>query len=273
MSDELERFRVGVVLDPKDEIDASILNHTLKMIIGLQLSSVFSDKEKHAAYFRYIMEAAQSLFKSNSHRRKYLHTEPIEIKSLFDSEIKKINQNVDVGFNPIELNAEVDGFLSHIKATLDSIAKSFDILFGIKTGGWNKKGEISGIKILNQLDNLPSDKKKRAQDLTNIIKDNVEWISYLVHLRDAPHHRGGIKSITDLVFDHKQKTVIPQLIIHPGSQPEMVRDFLIRTIKNIDIFIGDMIASSLMAIAFPGCVIVKSEQGFPPYSWAIIKSK
>src|SRR5204862_2153944 len=112
------------------------------------------------------------------------------------------NKHIDLTENPIELFNELDGFLAHTKAALDSLAKSLEPLLDAKFHAWHKVKDQSGLHIINHLQNSVPDKmKKNAEPLVKFLLANTGWITYLVSLRDSPVHRGGLKTVSELRFD------------------------------------------------------------------------
>ncbi len=266
-----EQARLTKILEAKDSLDHKIMSQNLNMIVGLKIESfIVTDKKKYESYFSHIFEVTQSLYKANSHRRNYLKKEVKTIKEFKRSSRKNPN-TADLGINPIELNTEIEGVLIHVKAALDSLAKSLDSLLGFNLGGWNKKGEgkESGRKIIEAIDhNLPEELKEKAKGLREHIEMNIPAISYIVFLRDGAPHRGGIKNITDIVYQQARKRVIPQMIRHEGDVYEKVGDYLTRLLTEISSFTQGVTLLSLLVRTPSGLSVIKNRDGqWPPYYW------
>jgi hypothetical protein len=267
-----EQARLTQVLGSKDKIDTKIIRNTVNMIVGLKLDSfMLTDKKLHDEYFGHIMDAAQSLCKANNHRRKYLEQEKKILKKFKKKSMKNPN-TADLGMKSIELDSEIDGVLSHTKAAMDSYAKSLRPLLGIKLNGWHRVKKESGREIVNALENnLPAGLKQKAEPLKKHIEDNMQWVSYIVFLRDSPHHHGGMKNVTEIVFQQLTKKVIPQMINHPNRMVEEVGGFLTRHMDGTADFFRDLIALSLL-IKAPGSMGIaeNTQTDWPSYNWFII---
>jgi hypothetical protein len=263
--------KLSLFLSAKDEVDSKILFDTANMIAGLNIDNfVFRNKQEWEEYFGNVIDLTQSLLKANDYRREYIEKELKTLREQEDKFLKDPNKNVYLEFNPIGLNSEIDGFLSQIKAALDSLAKTLNPLFGFKLNGWRKDKKLSGGKIIKSLKNLPAESEKFTQPLQDFINKNVGWVSYLVFLRDSPHHHGGIKSISGIMFDTNSKKITPQQIYHAENHVEDINAFLTRTINEIDQFVNSVLILSLIA-KIPSLAIVKNTQSnWPPYQWAMI---
>jgi hypothetical protein len=268
----LESIVLTNLFEAKDEIDADILENSTSMIIGLQVSNfILTDKNLFDNYFENIIAVAGSLFKANSHRRKY-HVQKDKFLSDFKNRCLQDGVNTDRAINSPDLISEVDGALTQIKAALDSLAKTLNPIFGLKLHGWNKENKESGRKIVNVLErNICSTLKDRVEPLKLLIEKNIPWISYLVSLRDDPNHHGGLKNITNVTYRQTTQEVVPPYILH-NNFPEEVGIFLERSLEDIIEFVHLVINHSLSAKVGPNLIIVKNEtKEFPPYRWAIIK--
>lgn len=264
-----EKFLVTTLFEPKDKLDRNIVNKTVSMIVGLQLETILKDKQTHDLHFDYVKEIAESLFKANSHRRKYIIQKEKSITEFKEKCIKN-SGNTDRAMHSPDLISEIDGVLTHIKAALDSLAKTFYPVLGVKLHGWHKVKQESGRQVVNALENnVESGLKEKIQPLKEFIENNIPWISYLVDLRDGPNHKGGLKNITDIVYRQDRKEIIPIYILHKNS-PEEMSIFLTRTVEEITDFIHSVLVHSLSAQVSPQMFIVKNkEETFPPYHWAI----
>lgn len=268
-----EEMTLTTVISPQDDLDSEIVNDTINMVMALNMNDilVMGDKKLGEDLFGKSLDLAQSLLKANAHLRTYLTKEVGILATQKEKGQKDPNTNTHIGFNPVDLNNEIDGVLSQIKASLDTLAKMLNPLFGFSLNGWHKKGEMSGGEILKVIENnMPKQFKDKSKDLSEYIEKNAGYVSYIVWLRDQANHRGGIKGITSVIFNYKTQDVVPQKIIHPDKTEEYVRDFLLRTIEMMKSFINGVLVLSMHLKMGSGLVIVKNDKGtHPPYSWGI----
>lgn len=275
MSDgQKQKFILSKMLDAKDEVDRLILSEINNPAIFQlnPLNVVFlGDKNKFEKFAGIVFDLSQLLLKANEHRRKYILYEKQEIEKAY-AEANKTSGSTDMGFNPVELTTEIDGFLVQVKSSLDQLACTLDPLFGFKFEGWHKKNnpesgiQESGFGILLSLENnLPKSKKEKSHRLVELLKSNIGWLSYIVFLRDNPVHKGGAKNITQIIFERESKKVIPQMIIHGEGKIEEVGPFLTRTIYEVTEFINGFLLLS-MELAGAGLVLIKTQDG---YGWGI----
>lgn len=231
------------VFETKDEIDFEITKKTM-FNFGMQTNTdglIFKigSKEKND-FTGYMLELTQSLLKANSHRRKYVKLEKTEIDKII-TENKEESGSYIGGANPIELNTEFDGFLIHIKAALDSLAKTTKPLFGFNFKNWGKDKDISGGKILNSLKrNLGQNTNESREMLVKLVEDNLEWLTFIISLRDKPVHKGKT-SASDLIYNYNAKTVTPQMLHYSNDKSELLKDFMERIIREIVEFIHNFL--------------------------------
>jgi len=260
---------LGTVLESKDEIDKKIVDDTINMIVGLQIGNfLIPEKKKDEEYFGHIMNVAESLFKANSHRRRYIDQEK-KILEEFKNKCLTNTNTVDLSINSVDLTSEIEGVLTQIKSALDSLARSFSPLLGLNLHGWHKKKKESGREVLDVIDkNLPNNLKDKSENLKNYIEKNIPWISYVVFLRDGIH-RGGLKNISAIIYRQTKKDVEPQHINY-GNANENVTSFITRLLNEITEFSNAVILLSLLVKAPENMCIVKNEgKEWPPYTWRI----
>lgn len=271
-----EYMTLSKIIEAKDSLDTEIISSTINMVSGLNLETiVFRDKKAWEDYFGKSLNLAKSLLKANEHCRKYVSQEKKFLKEYRKKCIKDKNTNIFLATEPIGLNTEIDGFLSQVKAALDTLATTLNPLLGWKLNGWHKTKKKSGLEIISSLENnLNNVDKVKAGELKKIIENNIEWITYIVDLRDKVHHKGGLKCVTEVVYDFRFKKAHPQRIKHSAEAEEEVRDFLLRTLKDINIFINQVLIFSILIKAPGGMAIRSNEKGkYPPYNWVILKTQ
>lgn len=264
------------VIEAKDEIDTEIIFATINMVAGLNLETIiFRDKKSWENYFGISMNLTKSLLKANEHCRKYSKEEKRFLKEYRKKCIKDKNVNTFLATDCVGLNTEIDGFLSQIKASLDTVATSFGPLLGLSLKNWHKKSGKSGGEIISALENNLSDvDKERANVLKEVIIRNTEWITYIVTLRDQAHHKGGLKCLTDITYDFRYKKVKPQYIMHENDAGEMVNNFMLRTMTDVARFINEVLILSILIKAPNGMGIKRNEKGeYPPFNWVVFNAQ
>jgi len=261
-------------LSAKDEVDSLILSEICNPAV-FQLNPLntvfFGDKQKSDKFTGIILSLSESLLKANEHRRKYLFFEERKIEEI-RRETRKNRGSANMGFNPVELTTEIDGFFTQIKSGLDQLAFALNPMFGFKFKTWKKVKnpksgiEESGFGILGSLENnLPENKKDKSGKLLELLRLNIGWLTYLVFLRDNPIHKGGEKNITQIIFECEKDKIIPQKIIHGEGKIENVGTFLTRTIYEVIGFISIFLLLS-MELAGVGLLLVKTKNG---YGWRV----
>lgn len=261
---KINRPLLTEVFTTKDEIDKEIYR---KIIINFcsQLNSegiIFeNNKEKQEAFTGCLLEIMQSLSKANSCRRAYIQIEEKEIKSLYE---RNKGDNYVGAVVPVDLNTQLDGVLIHLKSALDSLAKATKPLFGFSLPTWKKVRdkdgkEKSGLAVFTSLKNISETPDDNLKNITKFVADNLEWISFLVNLRDKPVHHGKTQASNLIYSEHTQK-VTPQLIIYPTGK-ELVVSFMEKSIKEITDFIHIFLRLSFNVKAKNGETVVFDDKG------------
>lgn len=271
---------LGIDFEAKDEYDNFVLeNITMPCMGSLSLEAVCFQgnvKEKEN-FFKVIYNITECLFKANIQRRKYCLEEKCLINDhLVQSKKDYPNSSSDIRLKPVELMGYVDGVLSNLKASLDLFVKVLNQFFGIKLHGWHKKKNkdgklISGLDIIKKLKALDDDKYKvYLPSLIEFIDINKDWITYLVELRDASHHGGGIKNISDISYSQKNKTILAPQIIHPDSNSESLNQFLNSTLEHFNMFICSLLMLSIQTkVPFAILKRTTDQNGTVFYGWEI----
>ena len=273
MNDSKAHF--AELLGCKDDRDKDINFSTTGMVMGFNLNnSILSDKKLHDDYFRCVLNIAISLQKANSHYRKYVENEEAFIKEYEKKHVGKGN-NSNSSTAALELVTEIDGVLSNYKSSLDSLAKTFSSMYGISIRGWHKAKdsdgvEKSGLRVLNTLGNLPKETLVKTEPLRDYIMKNVNWATFLVSMRDDVHHSGGIKGVTNIVYDFEDDKVYPQFVVYEGGQKELVSEFLNRVIDQTIDFVRNVLLLTIQSKLHEDMFIVKNTKAeFPPYIFAV----
>ena len=265
-------FVISTILECKDEIDRQINSSTVAMIMVLKVKNlIFYDNSKnHDDYFMKVKNVASSLQKANEHYRKYIIEERRFLDEYRDKCMSIPDANTHSSTTAVSLSTELDGFLSHFKAGLDTLATTLNPLLGLNLNGWHKKDNKSGLLVIRTLErNLGDSLKSGASHLIEYIQKNMDWVTYIVDLRDKVIHHGGLKRITDISFNFRDKNVTPQIIIHPSGSCETVSDFMLRTLNEAIEYFNTILILSL-EITVNGMSIIKNKEGeLMPYQWAI----
>lgn len=271
--------RFGLLFESKDDIDQFVLMEITNppMLLKVDVLCFNSDKSKHDEYLTKIFDVTRALLKANDHRRKYLKIEKEVIARFLKESLRGPNKHMDLTLDPIELNNELDGFLSQIKAAFDSLAITLNSIFGFHLDSWRKSmrkdGKVkkpSGYQILKNLESLPSTLKPKSKELGDLLTKNSGWLTYLSALRDMPVHQGGMKNVDSLVFEQKTRKVIAQRIFHPGGKSEDVGDFMTRTIKEVSQFISTFVLMCIVIKAPGGLVLMRMDDDKSQrYGWGI----
>jgi len=270
------------IAEAKDELDNFILNR-IGMNFGMNLSSGLHINEKQKEdYFGKILNCTLSLLKVNECKRSYVEKEKKLIEEFRKKAIGDANKSIILGEKPIELLTEADSFFTQIKSALDSLAQILNPFFGISIDGWHKakyKGvEKSGVRILNTLNNLNEEERKKTVSLRVLIEESLDWLTYLVQLRDNPLHKGSyagnIIEMKIVKSENQVSDVYPLCIRHPCNIIEPLSNFLNRTIHDVASFVEAFLYHSLQCKSFGGLTLhlVKEKEG-EVYRWAIPQIK
>lgn len=265
----------GLLFESKDDIDNFILLEITNPPIQLNVEVLcfHGNVQQKDEYLGKIFSITSTLLKANENRRKYIETEKRLIVEFKKKSLKDPNKHIDLTLNPVELNSELDGFLSQVKAALDSLALTLKSLFGLNIDAWRKdlkRNKKSGYNIIKQLEKLPEPLKSKSVQVCDYIEKNGNWLTYLSLLRDELIHKGGLKNISPLVFEQRTKNVVPQKIFHSQTESEIVADFMTRTIKDVAQFSSNFVLMSIILKSSGGLVLVKNDKETPSrYYWGI----
>jgi hypothetical protein len=270
-------FHLSTILGCEDDIDRKINLYTMGMVMGLNINNfILPEKAKWDDYATRIIELGTSLQKANNHLRKYKVEEKSFLTKYLQENSKK-DQKTHSSTTAISLTSELDGFLSQYKASLDTLVKTFEPLFNIKLKTWGKKKdpedskEKSGLKVIDALNrNFPEKNKHKIEPLIQFIRENIEWVSHNVDLRDSASHHGGLKNVSNVLYNYKERKVYPQVITHSNQFSETVVNYIDRTMDELVDYVTMVLILSLQAKA-PGDMFIQEnpEKEFPYFSWSI----
>ncbi|MDO8522317.1 MAG: hypothetical protein Q7S08_03455 [bacterium] len=265
------------ILETKDDMDVFIVNEivTLPMTLMVETLIFRGDKSRWEKHFGQMIDLGKNLIKTNDSLRGYRKAEETSLKEYLEKCISDPNINVILGRRAPELERELDYFLSGIKSSLDILAKILNPIMGFRLQGWHKGKrdgkKLSGAEVLSVLENnLPANAKERHQQFHSVIESNLEWITYLVGLRDAVHHGGGMKTISSLYYRPDRKDVLPQYITHEPGKNEKVSDFMTRTMHDFSMFINNFVCLLYVSQA-PSDMVLQRKENPVSYHWGIIQ--
>ncbi len=268
------------VLETKDELDVFILQEIVQLPIQLMVESLifWGDKNRYQEHLQQMIDLGKNLVKTNDSLRGYKKAEESSLKEFKEKCLKDQNTNIILTRRAPELEREVDSFLSGIKASLDLLAKILNPILGLKLSGWHRvnrvgrKGrKLSGADVLNALErSIPEELKPRITQLAAHVEGNLEWLTYLVWLRDSGHHHGGIKTISNISYDSNSKEIAPQYIMHTPERNEKVLDFMTRAMSEFNGFVNNFICLLYLAKA-PNDMVLQRKENPVLYYWGIIQ--
>lgn len=283
-NDKNKKFVFGTILQAKDDIDNYILAEIVQLPMQLQAQVLvfFSgdkDSKPHEKHFGQMIDLGHILTKTNDALRNYEKVQKESIEAFTEKSLKDTNQNIYLTTKSPELDREIDYFFSGIKSALDQLGQILGHILDEKIDGWHKSTEngkeLSGIKIVRKLKALkPEDEYRgqRYQNLINHIETNLEPITYLVGLRDEVHHRGGMKNISDIMFDSDTKQVQPQVIHHSKEEAELILGFMKRTMVSFNLFVNNFVILAYMLKA-PKDMAVQRRDNPVGYNWIVLQPK
>lgn len=265
----------GTQFKAEDLIDKIILTEITEPVIALKVETfVFTgNKELKDLYMTKVIDVTQNLFNANRHRRNYQTKEKMEFKRFKKESIKNPNKHLDIFEFPHELTIELNGFLGSLKSALDSLAQALNPLLSSSFDAWHKGKdtdgkEKSGLKILNYIKNMPKDLQPKLRPMVVTMERDIDWLSYLVRLRDSPVHHGGMKNVSKLIFEQKTRTTKGQIITHEDGSAEPVSEFMKKTLDRIIYFVKILLMAAIH-IRVNGFVVGKLIQGNQTtYFWA-----
>ncbi len=265
------------ILETKDELDVFILQEivTLPMTLMVEALIFRGDKGRWEKHFGQMLDLGKNLTKTNDSLRGYKKTEEASLKEYLEKCISDPNINIILGRRAPELDRELDSFLSGIKSSLDILATILNPIMGLRLHGWHKSKrngkKLSGAEVLSVLENnVPAHAKERHRQLHLFIESHLEWLTYLVSLRDAVHHGGGVKTISNLYYRPDKKDVVPQHITHEPNKGELVRDFMTHTMHNFSMFVNNFICLLYVSQA-PNDMVLQRKENPVSYHWGIIQ--
>jgi len=195
----------------KVEIIAPVLDQMTFTALNFQMQNPEEKLSIAEKYFLDIDKVVFRLLQCHKHQKNYVIVESERIKVIND-DIEKTTRIIDECWRPLELNCEIDAFLTKWKSSLDALAKTLIPLYEINSKTWKDNGD----KIINMLTNLAAEKATKIQPLIKIIKDNKEKIGLIIDLRDRVVHF-DTECLTPFHYSCKDKKLYKPNLIWNGK--------------------------------------------------------
>ena len=246
-----------------------IINHTNAKVL-VDFYSPGSWDFIHGALFN----AAFCLIKANAHKRNYDSILP-EQRAWAVDRIASMQSRVDSQVFSWELAIELEGTLTQLKSALDSMAKAIGKFYGFHAEGFNKKKDKSGVQysgqaLINELNNLPKEKRASAVVMVQLIEDHKELLSKFIQTRDIFVHpeRPFSESLSGFYY-FKDKDELRDPIVGHGKNPissYYQEQYIRESIEMFSVFISDAVVCMLSGVA-PGIALKVNEKSKNRYSW------
>jgi hypothetical protein len=211
----------------EDKYDQILINKCLFLVMDNNTEQAIKIYQKEIGnkninankYVENIFNAIDSIVKAKHQWKMYQKLEKKVIKKI-KKQIGKSKAVYDQGFAEPEVISHFDAYLTQLKTALDSLALAIGSLYGFHPDGWhkgkNEKGErVSGLRLINALENLGIKQQRSVELILNYIKEQIPTINKLVFLRDGSVHKKGDRKreITDFVYYQNNEVIQPPLLI------------------------------------------------------------
>jgi len=268
-----EQLTLTLLLEPVDKIDEFIQQDILAIVQNSAILPAVQfwgheqlNIEKADEHFlTKVMLAVTALSKANAHRRNHKL-----VQNHLMAEIEKYKEvrgtNVDLLFNKIDSTVALEGFFSQIKTTLDLLAQSLQYVYGIKSPTWARKRnkesgiELSGMKIVSLINNLPVKIKGHARPISDLITDHSEQITKIVRIRDSGVHFGKLNNVQGFRYSVEHKKVFPPVIALSDSEARYAQEYMEEVLLFIAHFVQDFVVLVLSNL-LSDMVVRKSPDG------------
>lgn len=188
-------------------------------------------------YFIKIQRCVNALLKANALRRNYLL-----VKDKLIEEIKTDpslqGTNIDLLFNKVDAFILIEAFFTQLKTALDLFAQSLESIYGLKFHTFERKRNVSGMNIVNQLENnLSNELKTNANQLVEFIKNNAEEITKIVKHRDNTVHYGKLANVQGFRYSATDAKISQPALLVRENEAMYVEDYMNEVLKFICEFI------------------------------------
>ncbi len=251
-----------------DDIDKILLEEILLIVQNTNILEVVKfwghnqlkiDKTDEL-FLKKVMLSVNALVKANALRRNYHKVKDILIEDVKkDSTIQ--DTRIDMLFNKVDAFILIEAFFGQIKTSLDLLAQSLKPIYGQEFHTWERKNDISGMKIVDVLSrNLNNDIKPHAEAISNLIKDNAEAITKIVAHRDSTVHYGKLKNVQGFRYSVSKKEVYPPIILVSENETAYVHEYMDEVLKYISEFV-QLFIITLLSNLINDMVIAKNVNG------------
>lgn len=251
-----------------DDIDKFLLEDILLIVQNTQILEIVKywgheqlkiDKTDEL-FLKKILLSVNALVKANALRRNY-H----KVKDILIEDVKKDSTTqdtrIDMLFNKVDAFILIEAFFGQIKTSLDLLAQSLKPIYGQEFHTWERKNDISGMKIVDVLSrNLNNNIKPHAEAVSNLIKDNAESITKIVAHRDSTVHYGKLKNVQGFRYSVSKKEVYPPIILVAENETAYVHEYMDEVLKYISEFI-QLFIITLLSNLINDMVIAKNMNG------------
>lgn len=222
----------------KKEIVEPILDQMTFTALNFQKTNSETKPSIAEKYFLDIDKVVFRLLQCHKHQRNYKLVESQRTEEL-NADIQKATRYIDECWRPLELNCEIDAFLTKWKSTLDALAKTLIPLYEINSKTWGDHGK----KIIKQLKNLSADKVIKIKQLIELVEDSKEQIGSIIDLRDKVVHY-DTECLTPFHYRLKEKKLYNPSLIWDGNiyNPQ---DFMTQSSEYLLDFIREFIVKSI----------------------------
>ncbi len=255
-------------IEPYDEIDKFICEDILMIVQNTHVTKVVKDfaitahdiNQGDEHYYKKILRCVNALIKANALKRNYILIKDKISLELREDEITK-GTNIDVLYNKVDAFVLIEAYFIQLKTSLDLLAQSLKPIYGIECKTFGKKGGLSGMKIVAQLDNnLKDDLKERSKPLIELINENADELTSIVTNRDDVAHFGKLNKVQGFRFLAVEKSIRPPIISISKSETVYVDDYMEETLEFIIHFIQSVIIGVLSNI-LPDMKLQKNDNG------------
>ena len=268
-----EQLTLTLLLEPVDEIDeflqrgilAMVQNNAILPAVQYWGHEHLKIEKADEHFLSKIMLTVTALSKANAHRRNHKLVQENLITEI--GKYKEIQgTNIDLLYNKIDSTVALEGFFSQIKTALDLLAQSLQFIYGISSPTWARKRvkrtgvELSGMKIVALLDNLPAKIKSHSQPISKLIEDNAEQITRIVRTRDSGVHYGKLNSVQGFRYSVKHKKVIPPIVALSDTEAVYAQEYMEEVLFYIAHFVQEFVVQ-LMSNLLPDMVVRQSPDG------------
>lgn len=263
-----------------DEVDKFLLEDILLIVQNTNILGIvkFWGHEQlnldntDELFLKKIMLSINALIKANALRRNYYKIKDSLIEEVKnDSSIK--GTRIDMLFNKVDAFILIEAFFGQLKTSLDLLAQSLKPIYGQEFHTWERKNNLSGMKIVDVLTrNLNAKIKPHAEPVVELIKTNAEAITKVVAHRDDTVHYGKLKNVQGFRYSVKDNKVVAPLILINPDESAYVHEYMDEVLEYISEFVQTFVIT-LLSNLISGMKISRDTQGNWGWQMDLTKSK